>query len=179
MRARTLLLLAAVLLVAPACAGRLLSGTVSLSPGETVWSGQAPPAAGEQAQAKPAAKPADRPRSAQSRARGDRNARGAQSRRTTPATAGTPNPVAVEATGTAGESPAAPPAAPAQNAAAASPGGQHPATIEAGLVRQFQSTPGLVVVALGTVAIVTGIFVVQRYRRPRPAKGTLHRLGDR
>ena len=111
MRTRTLLLLGTVALIAPACAGRLRSGTVSLSPGETVWmSGQAPAANGQQIQTRPGAKSANASRALQNRGRGEQRAA------TTPGPRSAPSGIAglcaaPEPTGTVGASAAvAPPA---------------------------------------------------------------------
>jgi hypothetical protein len=177
MRPRTLLLLGMVVLLAPACGGRLLRGSVSLSPGETVWTaGQTPAAEAQPGQVKPA-KPSDRPRSAQNRARTDRRAAGAQTRKPAPAAAGTTDPAAVEATGTAGEA-SATPASALETPAPATPEAQSAVPIEAGFVRQFQSTP-VTAVTLAIVAIVMGAVTVQRYRRPRAKRGAVEPFGRR
>jgi hypothetical protein len=180
MRTRTLLLLGAVTLTAPACGGRLLSGTVSLSPGQTVWSGQPPSAAGgQEVQTRPGARSAGGSRAVQNRARGEQRSRARQAR-IAPGSVSVA-PTAPEATGTAGTPVATvAPSAPAMAAgpAATTSPARSPATIQAGLVRHFQSTPKLSA-ALAGIVIVAAVLAVHRYRRPASPKGTVHPFTER
>jgi hypothetical protein len=175
MRTRILILIGTVALTAPACAGRLLTGTVSLSPGETTWiGGQAPAGSGQGIQTRPGAKSADASRSLQNRGRGVQRARPRQVRSSgLPSITGAPT--APEPTGTVGSSgTVAPPSATTAGApAAATPAARRTVTIEAGLVRRFRSTPKLLAVVASTVVIVIAVFAFQRYRRPGSTKGSL------
>jgi hypothetical protein len=162
-----------VILTATGCAGRVLNGTVSLSPGKTVWAaGQTTPGNGPPAGTASNAKAGDRARALQDRTRNEQQARTGRSR------SGKPNAVdgsnsADGSAGTTGMSPAVAPPAPAPRPATTTPDSAPAPTIEAGMVRRLTVTRSMEIVGISALVIVIGMFAAQRFRHRKSSKGNI------